>query len=426
MSSPLAVHGGTPLIEQPAPHLQWPPITQATTEAVVQQLHRAVSIPDRSGVIAELEDRLAEYFGVRWVVLTSSGTAALHSAFASLELDDGDEVIVPAYTFHATATPLLHLRATPVLVDCDTTGNLDPAQVEAAITSATRAIVVTHMWGLPAQIETLRAIADRHGLDLIEDGSHAHGARVNGRKVGTFGRASAFSMNGPKSLSAGEGGFVLTNDEEVYYRVLLHGQYNKRCRNEIPADHPLHRFAVTGTGLKLRIHPLAAALAIDQLASLDAWLEQRRKNAEQMIQRLRELPGISVPDVPAGTAPSWYAMPLLYRPPHDDGPPIDVVARSVHPAWRVRRLRCRTRACSLQIHREPNTVLASGSRPGCARQKRSTETTVQRISLTEPLIIVAASMPASFAVWPGWSSLATALISPSRFPAMSSTAIMAQ
>lgn len=330
MSSPLAVHGGTPLIEQPAPHLQWPPITQATTEAVVQQLHRAVSIPDRSGVIAELEDRLAEYFGVRWVVLTSSGTAALHSAFASLELDDGDEVIVPAYTFHATATPLLHLRATPVLVDCDTTGNLDPAQVEAAITSATRAIVVTHMWGLPAQIETLRAIADRHGLDLIEDGSHAHGASVNGRKVGTFGRASAFSMNGPKSLSAGEGGFVLTNDEEVYYRVLLHGQYNKRCRNEIPADHPLHCFAVTGTGLKLRIHPLAAALAIDQLASLDAWLEQRRQNAEQMIQRLHELPGISVPDVPAGTAPSWYAMPLLYRPPHDHGPPIDVLLSALH------------------------------------------------------------------------------------------------
>lgn len=330
MSSPLAIHGGTPVIDQPAPHLQWPPITDSTTAAIVEQLHRAVSLPDRSGVVAELEERLADYFGVRRAVLTSSGTAALHSAFAALQLGAGAEVIVPAYTFHATATPLLHLGARPVLIDCDTSGNLDPALVEAAITSATRAIVVTHMWGLPAQVEALSKIAARYDLDLIEDGSHAHGASVNGRMVGTFGRVSAFSMNGPKTLSAGEGGFVLTDDDDVYYRVLLHGQYNKRCRNEIPASHPLHRFAVTGSGLKLRIHPLAAALALDQLESLDAWLEHRRRNAEQMIAQLRGLPGIAVPEVSEASAPSWYALPVLYQPEDAGGLPVAALVRALH------------------------------------------------------------------------------------------------
>ncbi|WP_338596768.1 DegT/DnrJ/EryC1/StrS family aminotransferase [Saccharopolyspora sp. SCSIO 74807] len=330
MSSPLAIHGGTPLIDQPAPHLHWPPITEATTAAVMEQLHRAVSIPDRSGVIAELEDRLADYFGVRHAVLTSSGTAALHSAYAGVRLGAGDEVIVPAYTFHATASPLLHLGVVPVLVDCDAEGNLDPDQVEAAITSATKAIAVTHMWGLPAQIELLETIAGNHGLHLIEDGSHAHGASVNGRKVGTFGQVSAFSMNGPKSLSAGEGGFVLTDDDEIYYRVLLHGQYNKRCRTEIPVGHPLRRFAITGTGLKLRIHPLAAAIAIDQLHSLDTWLEHRRSSAKQMIHRLRDLPGVVVPEIPASIEPSWYALPLVFRPEEADGLSIAALVSALH------------------------------------------------------------------------------------------------
>lgn len=330
MSSPLAIHGGTLVIEQSQPHLRWPPITESTTAAVVKELHHAVSIPDRSGVIAELEDRLADYFGVRRAVLTSSGTAALHSAYAGLQLGVGDEVIVPAYTFHATASPLLHLGAVPVLADCDPDGNLDPAQVEAAITCATKAIAVTHMWGLPAQIDALTEIADRCGLDLIEDGSHAHGASVNGRKVGSFGQVSAFSMNGPKSLSAGEGGFVLTDDDEIYYRILLHGQYNKRCRNEIPAHHPLSRFSATGSGLKLRIHPLAAAIALDQLDSLDRWLEHRRSSATHMIHQLRNLPGIVVPDVPAGTEPSWYALPLIYRPENADDLPIDTLVSALH------------------------------------------------------------------------------------------------
>jgi len=323
MTSPLALLGGAPAITQPAPHFTWPPLTSDTHDAVLTQLRAGISIYDRSGVIADLEDALRRYHGVKHAVLTSSGTAALHSVYAACGIGPGDEVIVPAYTFYATATPLLHLGAIPVLADCDDTGNLDPADVKQRITPRTVAVMVTHMWGLPADMGTLREITAEHDLLLLEDASHAAGAAISGRKTGTFGGAAAFSLNGPKPLSAGEGGFVLTDDDEIFYRVLLHGHYNKRCRNEIPASHDLYPYAVTGMGLKYRIHPLAAAIALSQLAHLDEYLQGRRKVAVRMCEALRGLPGITVPDVSDGVAPSWYGLSLRYQSDQLSGLPIE-------------------------------------------------------------------------------------------------------
>ncbi len=134
------------------------------------------------------------------------------------------------------------------------------------------------------------------------------------RKVGTFGHIAAFSMNGPKPLSAGEGGFALTDDDELFYRLLLHGHYNKRCRTEIPTQHLAHRYAVTGMGLKFRIHPLAASIALDQLANLDEYLTGRQRIADYLCRELAQLPGLAVPAVPAETRPAWYGLPLTYVP----------------------------------------------------------------------------------------------------------------
>ncbi|MFD6072674.1 DegT/DnrJ/EryC1/StrS family aminotransferase, partial [Amycolatopsis lurida] len=279
MTGELALLGGTPVISEPGPHFSWPPLDDHTDLRVLAQLQRSISIYNRSGVISELETALEDYFGVRHAVLTSSGTAALHSAYVAAGVGPGDEVIVPAYTFLATVTPLLHLGAIPVLADSDGTGNLSVADVAARITPKTVAVMATHLWGVPADIAGLRALADEHNLLLLEDGSHAHGAAVAGRKVGSVGDIAAFSLNGPKPLSAGEGGFVLTNSDEVYYRILMHGHYNKRCKSEIPPSHPLHRYAVTGMGLKFRIHPLAAAIALDQLERLDSYLIGRAEIA---------------------------------------------------------------------------------------------------------------------------------------------------
>jgi dTDP-4-amino-4,6-dideoxygalactose transaminase len=315
--SPLALLGGTPIIDQPGPHFTWPPITDATHKAVTDQLATTISIYDRTGVIADFEDALAEYFGVRHAVLTSSGTAALYSMYAAAGIGPGMEVIVPAYTFFATVTPLLHLGSIPALADCDERGNLDPEDVEERITGRTRAIAVTHMWGTPADVEALRELADRHDLKLLEDGSHAHGATLNGRRVGTFG------MNGPKPLSAGEGGFILTDDSGLYRRALLHGQYNKRCRNEIPEIDPLHRYAVTGMGLKHRIHPLAAAIGLQQLGHLDDCLEGRERMASYMTTRLQNIPGVEVISPGEGSRSSWYGMILKYNSEKLDDLPLD-------------------------------------------------------------------------------------------------------
>jgi dTDP-4-amino-4,6-dideoxygalactose transaminase len=131
--------------------------------------------------------------------------------------------------------------------------------------------------------------------------------------MGTFGRAAAFSMNGPKPLSAGEGGFLLTDDSDLYYRALLHGQYNKRCRSELPPDHRLARYAVTGMGLKYRVHPLAAAIALDQLGHLDEYLHGRGRIAAYMCAQLDDLPGIVVPRLEPGVRSSWYGLILQYQ-----------------------------------------------------------------------------------------------------------------
>ncbi|MCL7376125.1 DegT/DnrJ/EryC1/StrS aminotransferase family protein [Streptomyces sp. 35G-GA-8] len=328
--SPLALLGGEPAITLPGPHFAWPPIAGSDREAVAHQLEAAVSIPDRSGIVADLEDALAAYLGVRHTVTTCTGTAALHSMYAAAGVGPGDEVMVPALTFHATATPLFHLGAHPVLVDVDDHGQLDVDDAARRLTARTKAVVAVHLWGLPENMDVLVAFADAHGLMLLEDGSHAHGASWNGRRTGSFGTAAAFSLNGPKPLSAGEGGFVATDDSELYYRVLLHGQFNKRCRSEIPGTHPLARFAVTGMGLKLRIHPLAAALAHAQLPRLDTSLAGRRAVAARMCAALDGVPGIRVPRVPASARPSWYTLPLRYETAALGGLPIRRFVEAVH------------------------------------------------------------------------------------------------
>ncbi|MGG2465173.1 DegT/DnrJ/EryC1/StrS family aminotransferase [Streptomyces sp. RGM 3693] len=314
MTSTLALLGGEPAVTATGPHFGWPPIDDTTRAKVAAQLDTAVSLPSRSGIVAELEDGLKAYFGVRHAITTSSGTAALHALYSAARITAGDEVIVPAWTFHATASPLFHLRAVPVLCETGPDGNIDPARVEELITPRTRALMVTHLWGRPADMAVLAAIAQAHDLALLEDGSHAHGAGTHGQKIGTFGLGAAFSLNGPKPLSGGEGGFVLTDDDDTYYRVLTFAHYNKRCKSEIPEGHPLARYAVTGSGLKLRIHPLAAALAFDQLHRLDGYLLGRAEIARYLTEQFSQIPGLKITPMPEGVVPSWYGLTLTYRP----------------------------------------------------------------------------------------------------------------
>ena len=292
---------------------QWPPVDPEIEQAVVRQLHETISIYDAGGIFGRFERKFADYHGMAHGLLCNSGTMALYSIFAALDLGPGDDVLVPDYTFFATASPLAPLGARPVFVGCDASGGLDPADLERKVTPATKAVVVTHMWGIPAEMDPIVDFCRERGLALIEDCSHAHGASYKGRKVGTFGTAAAWSLQGQKLVTGGEGGIVCTNDRDLFERCLLVGHYNKRCKVEIAKDSPWQRYAHSGFGLKLRAHPLAIAIAEVLLARLDTYTAHRAAHAQRLTQALQPFaPAMRAP-VLADREPAWYAYPIVFE-----------------------------------------------------------------------------------------------------------------
>src|SRR3989344_9387912 len=162
MKSKLAINGGEKAVNLDRQHYVWPPITERTKKAVLKQLEESISIYDRSGIIERLEDKFAHYHGKNHALLTNSGTSALHSMFVGANLRGGDEVICPAYTFFATVTPLFFTGAIPVLADCKEDGNIDPDDIEKRITENTKGIIVTHMWGIPCDMDPILEIARKN------------------------------------------------------------------------------------------------------------------------------------------------------------------------------------------------------------------------------------------------------------------------
>lgn len=319
----LAILGGIQTINSKKAKYNWPIIDKDAEKAVVEQLKTSVSIYNRSGIIEEFENSYAKKFNRKYAVLCSSGTLAIHSMFVAVGLRSGDEVICPAYTFFATVTPMLFTGAKPVLCDCDSNGNIDPKEIEKKITSKTKAVVVTHMWGVPCQMDEIVKICKKHKLLLFEDSSHAHGAKYKGKPVGSFGDISAWSLQGLKNISGGEGGILVTNNKEFYYRALLLGHYNKRCLQEIPKDHKLAKFAVSGMGLKYRSHPLAVRLAYEGLKKLPVYQKFRNQYARQIIKNLSKSKILS-PLVPKkGMEFSWYSLIFKYNSKQAEGLPIE-------------------------------------------------------------------------------------------------------
>lgn len=290
----LAADGGAPALATPVGY-PWPKRDPRWIDRVVAQVTAGnLSIYDRSGVVEEIEDAWSALHGVEHSLAVSSGTSALHSAFYALGIGPGDEVLVPAYTFFATAVPLFQLGAVPVLVDCDVRGSFDCGHAESLVGPRTSAVVVTHMWGLPCAMDQVVAFTSRHGLGLVEDCSHAHGATFNGQLVGTFGDAGAWSMQTQKLIAGGEAGMMATRSRDVYDRAQLLGHFNKRAQAEMDPSGDLHRYADTGTGLKYRAHPLALAFAVGQVAHLPDWIQAKQTSAERLRTAFEQVPGVSV------------------------------------------------------------------------------------------------------------------------------------
>ncbi|MCD6143423.1 DegT/DnrJ/EryC1/StrS family aminotransferase [Thermococcus sp.] len=247
----------------------------------------------KSGMLAsgkevkEFEKEFAQYLGAKHGVAVVNGTAALDVALKALRIGPGDEVITTPFTFIASANSILFQGAKPVFADIDPkTYNLDPNEVLEKITDKTKAIVVVHLYGQPADMKAFKEIAEDHKLYLIEDCAQAHGAEFEGQKVGTFGDIAAFSFYPTKNMTTGEGGMVVTNDGELAKKVDLirnHGQAEKYLHVEL--------------GYNLRMTNIAAAIGRAQLKKLDEWNKKRIENARLLTEGISKIDGLTPPHV---------------------------------------------------------------------------------------------------------------------------------
>lgn len=304
----LAIHGGSKAItlDQEAA-LAWPQLTQEDEDAVMTLV--------RSGDLSvsqeprKLEAEFAAYVGMPHALAEVNGTAALHSAFYALGIGPGDEVICPSYTYWASAMPAAALGARIVFAEIDpATLNVDPADLQARITSRTKAIVVVHLWGMPCDMDRITSIAEAHGLAIVEDAAHSHGARYRGKKTGALATVSCFSFQSSKNMPAGEGGMLLTSDKDIYRKAVVLGHYRETAQ----LDGDYSKYQHTGAGFKYRMSPLHAAIARVQLRHLDERNGIRNRNIQQLHAALRDIPGFRIPEAPENSERVYYENNVIY------------------------------------------------------------------------------------------------------------------
>ena len=233
--------------------------------------------------ITEFEAGFAAFCGVKHAVAANNGTTALHLALVALDLQPGDEVIVPDLTYIASANAVTYCGAKPVFVDCDpATFNLDPERLEAAVTPATRGIIPVHLYGHPCDMDPITAVAERHGLWVLEDAAEAVGASYKGRRTGSLGRAATFSFFGNKIITTGEGGMITTDDDELAARLRLYRGQGMDLQR---------RYWFPVVGYNYRMTNVAAAIGLGQLERVDHHLAARRRVAGWYDERLARLDG---------------------------------------------------------------------------------------------------------------------------------------
>ncbi len=311
-ASSLALTGGIPVGD--VAYSRYPQFTEAAIARAAQVLREGKAIGlgrFHSPEIAEAEKTISEYHGDRHVLACSSGHAALQGALAGLEICGGDEVITTPYTWGASTSCILHQNAVPVFVDVERdTGLIDPELIEAAITPCTRAILAVHIFGQPANLQRLRAIADKHGIALIEDGSQAHGARTNGVRVGEVGDAAGFSCMGGKVLPTTEAGYLVTPHEEVFWKAAMIGQHMGRSPE--PDFPDKLKPWVDSLVYTYRVTPLNAVLLTEQFGRIESWVAERRRHADMLREKLAGAKYLRMPDYAEGVLPVYHLMTMNF------------------------------------------------------------------------------------------------------------------
>ena len=309
MAQQLAIEGGPGTVPDGMVK-SWPPITEEDKQAVLAVMDSDHLHGTGAPQAIAFQEEWAKYVGAKYCLVTNSGTSALHMALASAGVKPGDEVIVPAYTYWATAAAVLHHNAIPVFVDIELeTFCLDPDRIEEKIGEHTRALLPVHIHGMPADMDRINEIASRHQLLVIEDACQAHGAEYKGRKTGVLAHAAGFSLNRSKNLTACEGGLYTTDNEEFY-------QYAARMREfgEVILPGRPREYNAYTLGWMYRTIEFANAFGRSQLRRLDQHNAQRREMAEHLNRELARIPGVSPVACPPDRNPCYWTYVAEFRP----------------------------------------------------------------------------------------------------------------
>jgi dTDP-4-amino-4,6-dideoxygalactose transaminase len=319
--SKLAIFGGDKAIKSEASDMfTWPIITEEDESAVLEVLRRgAMSGTD---VTKKFEKEFADWLGVKYALGFNNGTAALQSAMFGCKIGVGDEIICPSITYWASVLQCFSLGATVVFADINPdTLCIDPDDIEHRITERTKAIMVVHYLGYPADMDLIMKIAKKYRLKVIEDVSHAQGGLYKGVKLGTIGDVAGMSLMSGKSFAIGEAGMLVTNDLEIYERTLAFGHY-ERFDDSIQTEY-LREFAgLPLGGYKYRMHQLSSAVGRVQLKYYDKRCEEIRKAMNYFWDLLEGVPGIKAhrpPKSSNSTMGGWYAPHGLYKPEELEG-----------------------------------------------------------------------------------------------------------
>ena len=304
MSSVLALKGGQPVRKT---------MLRYATQSVDEADRRAVDEVLRSEwlttgpAVVHFEKALCDYTGSKHAVVVNTGTAALHAATWAAGIQAGDEVIVPAISFVASANCILYQGGNPVFADlCPDTLNIDPADVERKITPKTRAIIAVDFAGHPCDHASLKALADRHHIPVIEDAAHSLGATYEARRVGTLQRLSTLSFHPVKHITTGEGGAILTDDDKLAKAMCSFRHHGIDLDLHVRGLRNSWEYDVITLGFNYRIPDINCALGISQLSKLDAWLIRRRSIVERYRGALGSLPMIQVPEERPGCTSAWH------------------------------------------------------------------------------------------------------------------------
>ncbi len=310
MSEKLAIDGGSPVLKR-SDYKNWPVITADDRRLINEVLDSGIVAGGTAPQVTALEKEWAAYTGAKYCLTTCSGTAALHMALSAAGVGPGDEVITSAFTFLASASCALHQNAVPVFVDIDPrTYCMDANKLEAAINERTKAVIPVHIQGLPADMDPILQIAQRHNLFVIEDACQAHGATYKGRPVGTMGNVGTFSLNNFKNLCGGEGGLFITDDETILNKGVL-----IRCfGDEIDEASRRRQYNASILGYMYRNQELPAALARGQLLHLNGYNDVRIANANYLTEELGKIPGVIPPYCPPEYKHVYFMYNVCFDP----------------------------------------------------------------------------------------------------------------